>query len=83
MKIFRNRIIPHIIHRFYTIFGYEVEIRCESETFRTDLKRMADLVTDRKMAEYRTAYQEACKKYGADDTAIIRLSTFAEFMTDE
>ena len=71
--------LPDIIHKFYTVFGYQIEIRVESKTFRQDMDQLHNLMDDDKVKEFQIAYKEACKKYGTNDPALIRIGTLQSF----
>jgi hypothetical protein len=72
--------IPHIIHKFCSLFGYSVEIRIQSPEFQSDLRRLARLADNKQQSSYTAQYERMCAKYGANDPELIRCSTLADFL---
>lgn len=73
----------NVIHRFYNLFGYTVEIRIQSSTFQSDLKKLGRLAEMGPIETFKLEHERACKRYGYADPELIRLATFAEFMVPE
>jgi hypothetical protein len=74
---------PDVLHRFYSFFGYSVEIRIQSPTFQADLKKLGRLAESGPLSTFKTEHGKACKRYDQNDPELIRLNTFAEFMSDD
>lgn len=66
-------------HRFYSLFGYSIEIRIQSPTFQADLRNLERLVDDRRYPDFRIEHARCVRLYG-DDPELVRIDTLASFL---